>query len=66
MPKPTHIRTIDSRIVAGHAGSLVTGTHSKMTGTIGDLYLTLADDAMGTGIQQFPNADRKLSGMAGA
>jgi hypothetical protein len=53
-------------IVSSHAGSLVTGTHSKMTATIGDLYLTLADDVMGAGIQQFPTADRKLSGMAGA
>jgi hypothetical protein len=53
-------------IVAGHAGKLVTGLHSKMTGTVGDLYLTLADDVMGAGIKQFPTADRKLSGIAGA
>ena len=53
-------------IVAGHAGKLVTGLHSKMTGTVGDLYLTLADDVMGAGLKQFPTADRKLSGIAGA
>ncbi len=53
-------------IVAGHAGELVTGLHSKMTGTVGDLYLTLADDVMGAGLKQFPTADRKLSGIAGA
>ena len=55
-----------SRIVAGHAGKLVTGLHSKMTGTVGDLYLTIADDLLGAGIKQFPTADRKLSGITGA
>src|SRR6202043_3063530 len=30
-------------IVAGHAGKLATGMHSQLTGTIGDLHLTLAD-----------------------
>jgi hypothetical protein len=53
-------------IVAGHAGKLITGLHSKMTGTVGDLYLTLADDVMGAGLKQFPTADRKLTGIAGA
>ena len=37
-----------------------------MTGTVGDLYLTLADDVMGAGIEQFPTAGRKLRGIAGA
>jgi hypothetical protein len=53
-------------IVAGHAGKLATGMHSKMTGTVGDLYLTVADDVMGAGLNQFPTAGRKLSGVAGA
>jgi Protein of unknown function (DUF1552) len=53
-------------IVAGHAGNLITGMHSKMTGTVGDLYLTLADNVMGAGLNQFPTATRKLSGIAGA
>src|SRR5436309_8739769 len=43
-------------IVAGHAGDLAMGTHSKMTGTVGDLYLTLANDAMGAGLDHFPTA----------
>ncbi len=37
-----------------------------MTGTVGDLYLTLADDVMGAGLKQFATADHKLSGIAGA
>jgi len=50
-------------IVAGHAGRLATGGHSKMTGSIGDLYLTLANDVMGVGLDRFPTANRKLSGV---
>jgi len=40
--------------------------HSKLTGTVGDLYLTLADNVMGAGLNQFPTATRKLNGIAGA
>jgi len=50
-------------IVAGHAGKLATGMHTRMTGTVGDLYLTLADDVMGAGIGKFPTASRKLTGI---
>jgi hypothetical protein len=50
-----------SCIVAGHAGSLVTGMHSRTTGTVGDLLLTLADDVMHAGLGKFPEATKKLS-----
>ena len=50
-------------IVAGHAGNLVTGRHSKLTGTMGDLYLTLAGQVMGAGIDKFPTAGGKLNGI---
>lgn len=50
-------------IVAGHAGKLVTGTHSKMTGKMGDLYLTLANEVMGAGLESFPTASGKLRGL---
>jgi Protein of unknown function (DUF1552) len=50
-------------IAAGHAGRLATGKHSRMTGTFGDLYLTLADDIMGAGLSKFPTATKKLSGL---
>ena len=48
-------------IVAGHAGSLSTGMHTKATGTIGDLYLALADGAMQAGLGKFPTAAKPLS-----
>jgi hypothetical protein len=51
-------------IVAGHAGGLATGTHSKVTGTIGDLYLALADGAMKAGLGKFPTATKPLSVLA--
>ncbi|HWC00481.1 MAG TPA: DUF1552 domain-containing protein [Bryobacteraceae bacterium] len=50
-------------IVAGHAGRLVTGTHTKTTGTIGDLYLTLANDLLKANVDHFPTADRKIPGV---
>ena len=50
-------------IVAGHAGRLATGQHSKMQGTVSDLYLTVADDIVGAGIGKFPQANKKLSGL---
>ncbi len=48
-------------LVAGHAGRIATGTHTETTGTVGDLYLTLADDVLGAGLGKFPTATRKLS-----
>ena len=48
-------------IVAGHAGDVKTGMHTRTTGTVGDFYLTLAGEVMKTNIQTFPSADKKLS-----
>ncbi|BDC48022.1 hypothetical protein F183_A03380 [Bryobacterales bacterium F-183] len=49
-------------IVAGNAGKrLALGRHSKVTGTVGDLYLTLADDVMQSGLGKFPTAQKKMS-----
>jgi hypothetical protein len=50
-----------SMIIAGHVGSLQTGVHTRTTGTVGDLYLTLADDVLGAGIGKFPTATKKIS-----
>jgi hypothetical protein len=50
-----------SVIVAGHVGSLKTGHHTRTTGTIGDLYLTIADDVMGAGLGAFPTANRRMT-----
>jgi Protein of unknown function (DUF1552) len=48
-------------IAAGHSGGLKTGMHTKMTGTIGDLYWTIADEIFQSRLSGFPTADRKLS-----
>jgi hypothetical protein len=50
-------------IVAGHANSMKTGLHTRTTGTLGDLYLTLAEEVVGTSIGAFPTASRKLEGV---
>jgi hypothetical protein len=50
-----------SMIVAGHVGKLVTGHHTRTTGTIGDLYLTVADDVLGAGLERFATATRRIS-----
>jgi hypothetical protein len=52
-----------SVIVAGHAGKLQTGLHTRTTGTIGDLYLAVADEAMGADLKSFPSASREISGI---
>jgi hypothetical protein len=48
-------------IVAGRVGSLKTGRHTKITGTVGDLYLTLAEEVVGAQIGTFASADKKLT-----
>ena len=47
-------------IVAGGLPNLTKGRHTRVTGTVGDLYLTIADQVMGIGIGKFPTASRKL------
>ncbi|MDA1312486.1 MAG: DUF1552 domain-containing protein [Acidobacteria bacterium] len=48
-------------ILAGHAGGVKTGLHTRTTGTVGDLYLTVAEEALEAPIQAFPTAHQKLS-----
>jgi len=50
-------------IIAGHLGRMKTGLHSRMQGTIGELYRALADDVMGIGLGPFATVNRKLSGL---
>jgi hypothetical protein len=50
-------------IVAGHTNRLITGRHSKVTGAMGDLYLAVANDILGVGLESFPTAGRKLDGL---
>lgn len=48
-------------IVAGHAGGVKTGLHTRTTWTNGDLYLTIAREALRTPVKEFPTASQKLS-----
>ena len=48
-------------IVAGGIGRLAKGTHTRVTGTVGDLYLTVADEVLQAGLGKFPTATKKLS-----
>ena len=50
-----------SAILAGHAGGLKTGLHSELTGTVGDLYLTLGDEVMNARTGKFPSASQKFT-----
>jgi hypothetical protein len=52
-------------IVAGHAagraGKMATGLHNRVTGTVGDLYLTLADEILDAKLGSFPMAGKRLN-----
>ncbi|HVY91096.1 MAG TPA: DUF1552 domain-containing protein [Bryobacteraceae bacterium] len=48
-------------IVAGGSPKLARGTHTKITGTVGDVYVTVADEVVGAGIGKFPTASKKIS-----
>jgi hypothetical protein len=47
-------------LVAGSKDQLQLGRHQSVAGTVGDLYLTLANDVLGAGLNEFPTAQRKL------
>jgi hypothetical protein len=48
-------------ILAGHVGRLKTGEHTRVMGTIGDLYLTVADEIMGCDLGKFPTASKRMT-----
>ena len=50
-------------IVAGGMGRLAKGTHTRITGTVGDVYATIADEVLGAGIGKFPTATKKLGAL---
>ena len=49
-------------IVGGHK-RLLTGSHSNVTGTVGDLYLTLANQVMRANLESFPTGEATLPGL---
>ena len=48
-------------LVAGGVGKIAKGRHTRVTGTVGDVYMTVADDIVGAGIGKFPTANRRIS-----
>jgi hypothetical protein len=52
-----------SVIVAGHAGGLRTNMHTRSTGTVSDLYLAVANKAMGADLKTFPSATKEIQGI---
>jgi hypothetical protein len=51
-------------LLAGGGGKMKTGMHTRTTGTLGDLYVTLADEVLGARIGKFPTFERKLTEVA--
>jgi hypothetical protein len=50
-------------IVAGGSKKLAKGSHTRVTGTVGDVYVTVADEVVGAGIEKFPTATKKLGSL---
>jgi hypothetical protein len=51
-------------ILAGHAGGMKTGSHSRMRNTNGDLYLTVAEEIFKQKLDKgFPSAEGKVTGI---
>ena len=48
-------------LVAGSKDRIAVGRHTRLAGTIGDLYLTLADDVLKAGLGEMPAGQRKLT-----
>ena len=47
-------------IIAGGSPKLARGSYTKVQGTIGDAYVTVADEVVGAGIGKFPTSSKKL------
>jgi hypothetical protein len=50
-------------IVAGGSKKIAKGAHTRVTGTVGDVYVTVADEVVGAGIGKFPTAGRKMGAL---
>ena len=58
-----HKNTGLAMILAGHAGGMKTGLHSRMRNTNGDLYLTIAEEIFKQKLDRgFPSAESKVTG----
>ncbi len=50
-------------IVAGGSPRVAKGAHTKITGTVGDVYLSVANEVVGAGIEKFPTATKKIGAL---
>lgn len=50
-------------ILAGHVGGMKSGLHTRTTGTLGDLYMVLAEEVLRAPIGSFPTATKKMPGI---
>ena len=50
-------------IVAGGSSKVAKGAHTRITGTVGDVYMTVANEVVGAGIEKFPTATKKLGAL---
>jgi hypothetical protein len=50
-------------IVAGGSPKVAKGSHTRVTGTVGDVYMTVANKVVGAGIDKFPTATKTLGSL---
>ena len=50
-------------LVAGGSKRLAKGAHTNITGTVADVYVTVADEVVGAGIGKFPTATKKIGAL---
>ncbi|HXI41331.1 MAG TPA: DUF1552 domain-containing protein [Bryobacteraceae bacterium] len=50
-------------LVAGGSKKLAKGAHTRITGTVADVYVTVADEVVGAGIGKFPTSTKKIGAM---
>jgi hypothetical protein len=50
-------------LVAGGSKRLAKGAHTSITGTVADVYVTVADEVVGAGIGKFPTATKKIGAL---
>jgi hypothetical protein len=50
-------------LVAGGSKRLAKGAHTRITGTVADVYVTVADEVVGAGIGKFPTASKKIGAL---
>ena len=50
-------------LVAGGVSQIAKGRHTRVTGTAGDVYLTVANEVVQAGVEKFPTATRRIGSL---